>query len=51
MVFYHGLRLGTQLHHGWYRGVWIAYGITLVGAITYSYYARLHNKAETLSSD
>ena len=29
-IFYHGLRLGSQLHGGWYRGVWWFYGITLL---------------------
>ncbi len=29
-IFYHGLRLGTQLHVAWFRYVWLFYGICLV---------------------
>ncbi|HLB66217.1 MAG TPA: hypothetical protein VJJ78_01305 [Candidatus Saccharimonadales bacterium] len=36
-IFYHGLRLGSNLQDGWYRYVWFYYGITLVGAILYGY--------------
>ncbi|HUS26070.1 MAG TPA: hypothetical protein VMY99_01855 [Nevskiaceae bacterium] len=35
LVFYHGLRLGDQLHEGWFRGVWVVYGVLLVGALVY----------------
>jgi hypothetical protein len=36
-IFYHGLRLGLQLQHGWFRYVWWFYGITLVLVLTRSY--------------
>jgi hypothetical protein len=36
-IFYHGLRLGTQLQTGWYRGVWLVYGASLILAIGYKY--------------
>ena len=36
-IFYHGLRLGSQLQGGWFRGVWIFYGVTLLAAIVYKY--------------
>lgn len=36
-IFYHGLRLGLQLQHGWFRYVWWFYGITLVGVLIRSY--------------
>jgi hypothetical protein len=36
-IFYHGLRLGTQLQHGWFRYVWWFYGITLVAVLIRSY--------------
>lgn len=36
-IFYHGLRLGTQLHISWFRAVWWLYGITLAIAIVYAY--------------
>ena len=36
-IFYHALRLGTDIH-GWFRGVWWFYGLSLVVmlAVTYS---------------
>lgn len=36
-IFYHGLRLGLQLQHGWFRYVWWFYGITLVAVLIRSY--------------
>jgi hypothetical protein len=36
-IFYHGLRLGSQLQGGWFRGVWIFYGVTLVIALVRKY--------------
>jgi hypothetical protein len=38
-VFYHGLRLGSQLQGGWFRYVWLFYGATLFAAIVYKYTA------------
>lgn len=38
-IFYHGLRLGSQIH-GWYRGVWWFYGLTLFGIIGFGYYRK-----------
>jgi hypothetical protein len=29
-IFYHGLRLGSQLMGGWYRVIWFMYGLSLV---------------------
>ncbi len=43
-IFYHSLKLGTQLQHGWYRYVWWFYGLTLLGAIIYLYQQRLAAK-------
>lgn len=40
-IFYHGLRLGTEISHGWFRGVWWFYGITLVLILAHSYSRRL----------
>jgi hypothetical protein len=34
-VFYHGLRLGDELMNGWYRSVWLLYGIILIAALLY----------------
>jgi len=40
-IFYHGLRLGTQLQSGWFRYVWWFYGITLVAVLARSYGKKL----------
>ena len=39
-IIYHGLRLGSQLQHGWFRGVWIFYAITLVAVLIRKYFKR-----------
>ena len=36
-ISYHGLRLGKDLGHGWYRAVWFGYIVILLGALTYKY--------------
>jgi hypothetical protein len=36
-IFIHGLRLGGQIQHGWFRIVWIFYGLSLVGFILYNF--------------
>ncbi len=36
-IFYHGLRLGSQLQAGWYHWVWLFYGVTLIGALVRKY--------------
>lgn len=45
-IVYHGLRLGTQLQMGWYRGLWLVYGLVLVVILGDKYVrlvgARLH---------
>lgn len=40
-IFYHGLRLGSQLQFGWFRKVWIFYGISLIICLAYTYNRRL----------
>jgi len=40
VILYHGLRLGTSLQHGWFRGVWAFYFVSLVGALAYKYAKR-----------
>lgn len=38
-IFYHGLRLGGQLmNDGWFRTVWIFYGLILVAVLARSYF-------------
>jgi hypothetical protein len=43
-IVYHGLRLGSQLQHGWYRGVWWFYALTLVAALLYKYGLRYQDR-------
>lgn len=40
-IFYHGLRLGSDLQAGWFRYVWFFYGVTLVAALGYIYKKKL----------
>lgn len=37
MIFFHGLRLGSQLQSGWFQKVWYVYGLTLALAILFIY--------------
>ncbi|MDB5168879.1 MAG: hypothetical protein JWO41_235 [Candidatus Saccharibacteria bacterium] len=39
-IFYHGLRLGSQLQHGWFMKVWWFYGLTLIASLAFNYYQR-----------
>jgi hypothetical protein len=36
-ILYHGWRLGSLLQHGWFRGVWLFYAVTLVAALIYKF--------------
>lgn len=45
-IFYHGLRLGTQIYSGWFHWVWVFYGISLVGALAYKYVFLYHERME-----
>lgn len=36
-IFYHGLKLGGELQVSWFRMLWLFYGVSLVGAVLYSY--------------
>lgn len=40
-IVYHGLRLGSQLQHGWYHAVWLFYFFSLLAAIAYKYADRM----------
>jgi len=35
-IFYHSLRLGSQIH-GWFRTVWWFYGLSLIACLIYKY--------------
>jgi hypothetical protein len=48
-IFYHGLRLGSQLQMGsWFRVVWWFYGLTLVVVLVYSYWQKYITKPSPL---
>jgi hypothetical protein len=47
-IFYHGLRLGSQLQQGWFQYVWYFYGITLIAALGYKYYLKFAGSKETI---
>lgn len=34
-IFVHSLKLGTTLQTGWFRDIWISYGVTLIAALIY----------------
>lgn len=38
LILYHGLTLGRELSVGWFKAVWIFYGITFVGAALYNHW-------------
>lgn len=40
-IFYHGLRLGSNLHGGWYEVVWSFYGLCLGGVLLYNYMRKI----------
>jgi len=40
-IIAHSLALGSNLQRGWYRGVWMAYAISLVLSVAYVYYLEL----------
>lgn len=37
VIFYHAVKLGGQLQNGWFRAVWLFYGITFIGSLIYIY--------------
>lgn len=39
-IFYHGLRLGSQLQTGWLRTLWFGYGMSYLIALVYLYIRR-----------
>lgn len=43
-IFIHSLNLGSQLQGGWFRYVWIFYGVTLILAIAHKYYLMSQSK-------
>jgi len=49
-IFYHGLRLGSQLQAGWFHMVWWFYGISLIAMLLYKYYKQAQGYQDTKSS-
>jgi hypothetical protein len=43
-IFLHGLRLGSLLQAGWYREVWLFYGLTLLIVVARKYVSLLFNR-------
>jgi hypothetical protein len=44
-IFYHGLRLGSQLQGGWFRMVWWFYGLSLLALLVRKYVLLARGKA------
>jgi hypothetical protein len=44
VIFYHGLKLGTQLHVKWFRPVWYFYGLSLTGSLMYIYWYKIKTR-------
>lgn len=40
LVFVHGLFLGSNTQAGWFRVVWVMYGVTLISCLIYAHYRR-----------
>lgn len=40
-IFYHGLQLGSQTHSGWYKTVWLFYGVSLILVLGYNYAGKI----------
>ncbi len=43
-IVYHGLRIGDHLQMGWYRGVWLGYGLVLAIVLGYNYYEKFEKR-------
>lgn len=41
-IFIHSLKLGSQVQEGWFRIVWLFYGVTLAIALGYIYWRRFN---------
>lgn len=43
-IYIHAIKLGGQLQSGWFKVIWIFYGITLAAALGYIYYLRFKKR-------
>lgn len=41
LVYIHAMNVGSRLQIGWFRAIWLFYGVTLVIALGYMYYCKL----------
>jgi hypothetical protein len=44
-IVYHGLRIGDHLQMGWYKGVWLGYGIVLIFILAFNYYEKFEKRS------
>lgn len=44
-IVYHALRLGSTLSQGWFRAVWVFYGLTLCAVLVFKYARRFRHQA------
>ena len=49
-ILFHALTLGGEVATGWFKVVWILYGITLAASIGYNYYYNRKSKKEKRSA-
>lgn len=49
-IFIHGLTLGDELQHGWFRFVWLIYGMLLLVALIYIHWGKKLSKTRARSS-
>lgn len=49
-IFYHSLRLGGQLQTGWFRLVWIFYGVILVVCLAYIYAKKYQRQRQQIEA-
>lgn len=45
-IFYHGIRLGSELQISWFRGLWLVYGLTLVASFAYLHWSAYREAAD-----
>lgn len=50
-IFFHALRLGKNVQDGWYRGVWIFYGISLLLSLAYLYAAKFQARSHKVPTN
>lgn len=47
-IFFHGLRLGGDLHGGWFRTYWVWLGLMLIPCLLHTHWADLRKKGSYL---